>query len=637
MLQTIRDRFSGWIAIFVIGFFGLVLVVSFGNMSTDVASANVAATVNGAEIPMLRFRQVYQGQLMQQQEAFQGKMPEFLQQQLQENVLEGLIRNRVLAQYVNEQGYRAGDERVAAYIRSRPAFQIDGQFSQQGYVALLSSEGISPEQFEADQRTVLEIGDLQGGIVSSDFFTPAEYRRFIELDRERREAVFASFDPVALLAGIEVGDAELQAFYEANPLRFQEEENVDLEYVEVRLADIAGAVDVDEASLQAYYDANLGRFQTAEQRRSRHILIAINDERDGAAAEQLAQELAGRLAAGEDFAKLAAEYSDDPGSAGDGGSLGWSERGVFVPEFEAALFALDEGQISEPVQTQFGVHLIQLEEVRSGAQQPYEDVRETLLVELQQIEAEDGYYELAERLDDLALENPGSLEAAAQGTGLPLQRAEGITRAGGAPFGFNQDLVDAAFGEAVLTDGENSPLVELEAGRAVVVRVAEYHAPELRPLHAVRGEIEQELRLQVASTQAREAGAALRERVEAGESLESVAKELGAELLSPGPLQRNSDAVAPDVLAEVFRTVSPAAGEPAFGGVASGDGGYTVFRIDEFLPGRPEDLPRTERDQAKQALAQQTGNAALGALVLDLRAKAKVAVSPDAITDESDF
>jgi len=637
MLQTIRDRLTGWVAVVFLGLIGLTLVVSFGNMTTDVASANVAATVNGEDIPMFRFRDVYQDQLVRQQEAFQGELPEFLQQQLQRNVLEGLIRNRVMAQYAGETGYRADDQRVAAYIRSLEAFQIDGEFSQQSYIALLSSEGIAPEEFERQQRSALQLGELQGGVVSSDFYTPAEYRRFIELDQERRDVVFVRFDPVALLADIEVDDGEIQAFYDANAARFRTEENVTLDYVEIRLADIASTVAVDEAAVRAFYEASLDRFQTAEERRSRHILIAVNGDRDEESAAQLAAELADRLQAGEDFAALAGEYSDDPGSASDGGELGWAGRGVYVPEFEETLFGLEVAKVSAPVRTQFGFHLIELEELRSGSQQPFADVEAQLREELQRAEAEDGYYELAERLDDLALENPGSLEPAAQGAGLPLQRAERVTRSGGAPFGFNQDLVDAAFDEAVLTDGENSPLIELEEGRAVVIRVAEYRAPELRPLDAVSGEIEQELRLQAAGRAARQQGEALLARVQAGENLEVVAGELGVEPLAPGPVQRRSDAVAADVLAEVFRTVPAAAGEPTLGGIAGGDGAYTVFRIDEVLPGRPEDIPRAQRDQAKAALAQQTGNSALGALILDLRAEAEVAVSPDAITEEGNL
>jgi peptidyl-prolyl cis-trans isomerase D len=634
MLQTIRDKLTGGVALVVLGLIGLTLVVSFGNMSTDVASGNVAATVNGEEISMLRFRDVYQRQLNQQQEAFQGELPAVLQQQIQRNVLDGLILNRVQAQYVAGRGYRADDQRLADFIRSQEAFQVDGDFSQQSYIALLASQGVSPEQFEAEQRSFLEINELQGGIVATDFFTPAEYRRFIQLDREQRDAVFVRFDPFALLADIEVDEAEILAFYEANSQRFQTEENVDLEFVEVQLADIASTVEVDETEVRAFYEASLDRFQTAEERRARHILISVNADRDDAGAAALAGELADRLAAGEEFAALAAEYSDDPGSAKDGGELGWSGRGVYVPEFEEALFALDVGQVSAPVKTQFGYHLIELEELRSGSLQPFEEVQADLTQELQQQGAEDGFYELAEQLDDLALENPGSLEPAAQGTGLPLQRAEGFTRAGGAPFGFNQDLVEAVFSEGVLEDGENSALIEVTPGRAVVVRVAEYRRPEVRPLDDVRAEIEQELRLQAASRSAREQGEALLDRVRAGDALEALAAESGIDVLRPGPQLRRSDAVGPAVLAEVFRTV-PDGGLPTFGGIADGDGGFTVFRLDNVLPGRPEALPRAQRDQAKAVLAQQTGNAALGALVLDLRAEAEVAVSPDTITAEN--
>lgn len=638
MLQTIRDKLTGGVALVFLGLIGLTLVVSFGNMTTDVASANVAATVNGEDIPMIQFRDVYQRQLASQQEAFQGELPAFLDEQVQRNVLEGLIFNALQSQYVSDAGYRVDDQRVAESIRRTPAFMVDGEFSQQSYIALLASQGISPERFEADQRSLLEIGDLQGGIVSSDFYTPAEYRRFIELDREKREAAYLRLDPVTLLADIEVTEEEIRAYYEANAGRFQTEENLDLDYVEVQLSDIASTLEVDEAAVRAYYEANLERFQTAEERRARHILIAVNGDRDEAAAGELAAELASRLEAGEDFAALAAEYSDDPGSANDGGDLGWAGRGVYVSEFEDTLFALEAGQVSAPVQTQFGFHLIRLDELRSGTQQPFEDVQASLREELQRQEAEDGFYELAERLDDLALENPGTLEPASQGTGLPVQRAAGFSRSGGAPFGFNQDLVEAAFSEALLTDGENSPLIEIDEGRAVVIRVAEYRAPERRALDDVRDEIEQDLRLQTASRLAKGQGEAALARVRAGESLDAVASELKLEVLTPGPLLRNSDAIAPSVLAEVFRSAPPDGARPTLGGVAGSDGSYTVFRLDRVQPGRPEEIPRAQRDQAKVALAQQMGNAALMALVEDLRSTATVTVSPDAITTgESDL
>ena len=418
----------------------------------------------------------------------------------------------------------------------KTCFQVDGQFSPQSYTAILASQGVSPEAYEEDQRNALEISQVQGGIVASSFFTPAEYRRFIELELEQRVAAYLRFDPVDLLDSIEVDEAEVLGVYENSPARFETDESVALEFIKVSLADIAASVAVDDEELRSFYESNLERYTREEERRARHILIAVEGDRDEAGAQALAEEILGKIDAGEDFAVLAAEFSDDTGSAADGGELGWAGRGVFVPEFEDAMFALEVDQISEPVQTQFGVHLIQVQEVRSGSQRPFAEVQVELREELQSREAEDAYYELAERLDELALENPGSLEPAAQAIGLPIQRAETITRSGGAPFGFNQLLVEAAFSAAVLEDGENSQLIQLNDSEAVVLRVAEYRAPQVRPFDEVRAEIEQELRLTAAGREAQRQGEALLARARAGESLEALAAELGVELGGSGAL-----------------------------------------------------------------------------------------------------
>ncbi|MGI9329187.1 MAG: SurA N-terminal domain-containing protein [Gammaproteobacteria bacterium] len=634
MLQTIRDRLSGWVAFLLLGLIAVALVISFGNMSTDVSALNSAATVNGEDISMTRFQELYQNQLLRQQQAFQGELPEVLQQQIRTNVLESLVQNRVVSQYARERGYRMDDNRLAQYIRSQEAFKVDGEFSPQSYTAILASQAVSPEAYEEDQRNALEIGQIQAGIIASAFYTPAEYRRFIELQLENRVAKVARLDPVSLLDEIEVAETEVRSFYENTPSRFQTEESVALEYIEVQLAEFAASVAVGEDELRAYYESNLGRYRTEEERRARHILIAESEERDAAAADTLAAEIQGRLEAGETFAELAATYSDDTGSAADGGDLGWAGRGVFVPEFEDAVYALQINQVSAPVRTQFGIHLIQVLEVREGSQQPFEEVKAELREELQSREAEDGYYELAERLDDLALESPGGLESAAQGTGLAIQRAELITRAGGAPFGFNQALIEAAFSVAVLEDGENSALIELGDGQAIVIRVAEYREPVLKAFDEVKAEIEQELRLQAAASVARQRGEDLLERAQAGEDLAAAADEVGTQVGEPLTLARGSDVLPPDVVAEIFRARPPVNGVATVSGFASGDGSYTVFALEEVQAGRPESIPRAERDQRKGTLAQQVGNYALGAMILDLRAQADVQVSPNTINPE---
>lgn len=628
MLQFIRERFTGPIALAVIAAIAVTLVISFGNMDTSGTVGSFAAEVNGEEIPVTDYQRVLQNQLVRQQELVQGELPAAMQEQLARNVLEGLVRNQVARQYARDSGYRVSEGRLKNYIRSLPVFQVGGEYSYESYIAVLSSQGLSPERFEREQRSVLEIAQLDNGIVNSAFYTPAEYRRYIALLAERREVSYVSFDPISLAAEVDVTDDDLQAYYDANPKEFETEESVDLEYVEIRLSDISQSIRVDEAAIREFYDANPERFRSEEQRRSRHILIAVDVDADEAEAEQLAGQLAQRLADGEDFAALAAEFSDDPVSGKEGGDLGWAGPGDFVPAFEEALFSLEEGETSDPVRTEFGYHIIRLEETRAGEQQSFAEVRDELLDELGEREARDQFYALAETVDDLALENLNGLEPVAKGSGLELKRIENFTRAGGGKFGYNQPLVEAVFSAAVLEDRENSPLIELSDSEAAVIRVVEYRPARLQEFDAVKPALEEIVRLELAAEKAFTRGRTVIERLQRGEPIDVIAAEYAFELSSPGPLDRGSAAVDPQLLGAVFRAPKPDGDPPVFQGVSLANGGFAIFRLDSVQPGLPEAIPQQQRDARKQNLATQLGRSAAAAMVTDLRADADVFVAP---------
>lgn len=629
MLQVIREKFTGPIAFAVIGAIGITLVISFGNMDTGGATGTFAAEVNGEEIPILDYQRVVQNELVRQQEAFQGEYPEAMQDQLERNVLESLIRNEVLTQYVRDRGYRVNAERVKNFIRSQSVFQVGGEYSYESYVAVLSSQGLTPERFERDQQAALEVGQLENGIVGSAFYTPTEFRQYISLLAEQRDAVYMILDPVSLREGVDVSEESLRSYYDTHPDEFRTEESVTLDYVEIRLDDISKSVVVDEAAIQEQYDANANRYRTQEQRRGRHILVLVDADTDEATAEQTINELSERLVAGEEFEALAREHSEDPVSAEQGGDLGWSRPGDFVGAFEEALFSMSAGETSEPVRTEFGYHLIRLEEIQAGTQRTYEEVHDELLAELQLQEAADRFYALAEQVDDLALENPESLAEVAAESGLELQRIDSFTRAGGEPFGYDQLLVDTAFSLEVLEDGENSPIIEIGDDRAVVVRVAEYRPSRLQEFDQVKDAIGEIVVLQQAANRASIEGEAILERLQAGEEFDLIAEERGLELVDAKDLSRRSDSVEAGLLADIFRTPKPVADTPIYRGLVLGSGAYALYRLDAVRAGRPEDIPQQERDQSKQFLAQQLGSSATAALVSEQRAKASVFVAPD--------
>ncbi|MCC7258678.1 MAG: peptidyl-prolyl cis-trans isomerase [Gammaproteobacteria bacterium] len=630
MLQIIRDRFTGVLAVLIIATIGVALTITLVDTDTFTGITNFAARVDGEEIPLADYRQVVQQQILEQEQATRAELPAAQKLELQRNVLEGMVRNRVVARYVREAGYRVSDQRVVEHIRTLPGFQVNGQFSSDGYLAALASQGISATAFELERRAALQIEQLQNGLLESAFFTPAEYRRFMLLEGERRRAAFATLSPEQYLASITVDEADVKTYYESHPDRFESQESVSLDYVEAKASELPPAGEPTEAEIRTLYESAPERFETATQRRVRHILVAIDADTSEEAARQRAAEIRARLDRGEDFAALAREFSDDPGSAAAGGELGWAGPGTYVEPFEEALGSQRVGEVSQPVRTDFGFHIIELEEMREGARRTFEEVRGELAAELRSRGSQERFFELTESMDDAALENPGSLDAVARAAGLPVRRIEQFTRAGGEPLGAVRAVIDAAFSAPVLEDGENSPLIEVGEGRAIILRVVEHRPARLRPLDEVRPEVETLVRAEKAAAVVTERGTKIVSDARAGGDFAALVAAAGVNLMTPAePLARNSPEAAPEVLAAIFRAHRPAAGTSVFDGVALPSGAFAVVRVDAVIPGNPEDIAREQRDARKMLLTRQVGVAEVTALAMDLRRDASVTVAPD--------
>ncbi|MBW7929775.1 MAG: SurA N-terminal domain-containing protein [Gammaproteobacteria bacterium] len=643
MLQSIRNRTTGIVALILIGGIGVAMTIGLVDMNTGIQARDVAASVNGEDIAAGDFRQIAQRELVEREQQTGMDLSATAREEVERSVLENMVRNRVVAQYVNAQGFRVGDAQVADLIRSMEVFQVGGQFSPEGYQAALASQGISPAAFEEERRVALQIGQLQNGLLESAFFTPAEFRRFVVLDAERRQVAFAVLDIQSALASVSVTDEDARAYYDQHPERFESEESVALDYVLVSADDMPAAAEPSEAELRASYDANPGRFRAAEQRRARHILIAVSKDVDDQAAASKAADIRARLAQGEDFAALAREFSDDGGSAANGGELGWAAQGTYVEAFDNALFAARPGDISQPVKTEFGYHIIQLEEVRAGVDRSFSEARNELLAEARARSTQDRFYGLLEKMDDAALENPGSLEAVASVAGTPVRHIEEFTRSAGAePFGADRAVVNAAFGTAVVEGGENSALVELADERAVVLRVTQHRPAELQAFDKVRAQVEAEVRMQKAAALAAERGRHVVEELRAGADFAATLAAAGATPVVPAePVSRNSPTVPPEILAAIFKAPHPGGGTAAAGGSIDGlslaNGSYAVFRVDDVLPGRPEDVARTDRDARKDVLARQTGVREGTGVATDLRKAAKVVVAPGLFDQQDNF
>ena len=582
MLQKIRDKISGWFAWVFLGAIAVVFV--FWGIRFESGPTAAAAKVNGESIPVEQVRRAWQQRQTELQQAARDELPEAVVKAEQTKLLNEFIDREVLVQHVKAMGYRVSDLDLASQIEALPELQVEGKFSRDRYAALLAAQGRSETQFEQEFRRDVQVAQLRNGIAISSFATQGELGRRLALEGETRDFDYFTIAAATFAAQVAVSPDEVQAYYDANKASFVTPETVSLQYVAIKAADVAAAVAVTDEALHEYYDQVAPeRYQDAERRRSRHILIEAGA--DDAAARKKADEVLAKAKAGEDFGKLASEYSDDPGSKTQGGELGWATRQSFVQPFADALFAMQVGEISAPVKTQFGYHVIQLEEVQPARQRSFDEVHTELEAEYRNDQAQAQFYEKSQQLADDAFASLTELDSVAQKHGLTLATVEAFTRQGGGPFAGNRKVIDAVFSDEVLQERQNSPAINVTDDEVAVFRVTDHKPAAPRPLDEVRPEIEATLREQGARKAAEAAALADASRINSGVAFAEVASAAGVAPAGAATVGRTAEGVPAGLLKAVFSASRPAPGKATGGTAVLPTGDVAVFVVNAVRAG----------------------------------------------------
>jgi len=634
MLEFIRERAQGWFA-WVLALFIIIPFALWGIHQYQTTDADVSvAVVNGMKISDAEFQRTYQ----QQQDRLRAMMgknfdPTLIDdKQLKKQVLENLINREVLVQGAHDAGLRMSAVRVGTEIRAIPNLQTKGQFDPDLYHRLLRSRGLSVGAFEKMVRNDLVIQQMNQGVGGSAFVTKSELDALLRIKLQRRDIGYALLPVSSYIGNATVDDKAVDKFYQDNPDRFRIPEQVSVNYLDLSVDGLAKDIQVTEDAVRERYQEHASDFTTPEERHARHILIQVPSDASPEkveTAEKKAEDILARIRKGESFAELAKKYSQDPGSAKEGGDLGFFGRGVMDKAFEKAAFALKVGEVSEPVRTTFGFHIIKLEGIRGGERKPFEQVRAQLERDLKRQKAEDKFYSEADTLSNVTFEHADNLTEASQELKIPIQSTGLFSRDGGAGIATNPKVREAAFSDDVLQGGKNSEAIELTQDHVVVIHLKEHKPAALRPLNDVRDEILQLLRIEAAKSKAKEAGDEFVSRIKKGEDAATVAAQLKVKWERAGYIGREDAKVNQQIRDAAFHLIPAADSKPVYSGQALPSGDFAVYGLYAVKEGDPGSADKKTVETLKTSLERDHGQDVFKAYVDALRSQMKIESYPD--------
>ncbi len=607
-IQKLRDGTEGLLAKIIVGLIIIVFgLFGFGSITTFLAPVPKVATVNGEEvsqqdmeIAVERSRRLLIAQNVPQQDIDEDS--------LREDVLDSLITREVLKQAASDMDLYFGDAALDEEIVATPVFQVNGQFDAQQFQMVIGGAGYSPMMYRDEMRTDKLFQQMVTGITASQFVTKAEVKRLTELSQQTRDFAFLRVVVADLFDNIEVTDEDIEDYYNDNPRDFVTEETVVLEYIDLTLAALAAEVDVTEDDLISEYESVKSQYSVDEQRKVSHILVEVSDDVTEEEARAEIDEIYNEIVEGGDFVALATERSDDPGSAANGGDLGFSGPGTFVEAFEAVAYDLGLNEVSKPVLTEFGYHIIKVTGIEEASTPAFEEIRAEIEQGYRNKIAEEEFVSLSARLGELAFEHV-DLVIPAEELGLTVETSPPLTRNALVGLTSNPAVSDAAFGPDVLIDGNNSDVVELTEERHMVLRVKAHTPSASQELELVKEDIRYILQNLRAREAAEEKAVDIVADILEGSLAQFVADQYDLEWVPvPGATRTRTPEVEQYIINEAFDMPRPREGKESISYVVMPNGDAAVIRVSGVNYPSTEDLGDDELIALSGALSTQLGS-----------------------------
>ncbi len=625
MLHFIRERAQGWVAWFIVGLITIPFALWGVNSYITGPSDIVVASVNGEPIKQAEF----QRSLKQYRERMREMMGDdfepslFDNEMTKQNVLNGLIEQKLLFSTNKSLGQYVSDGYINMAIQQTKAFQVEGKFDTERYEMLLARAGFSPTSYENQLRTDLMIKELGNSIKRTATITQYDVDNLLRIEKQKREIAYGVIDASPIAAGIVISEEEAEAFYKKQKSQYTTPERVSINYIELSVEGLASTLDVSETVMEQFYTDNKGQFMSPEQRQASHILI----EGDSKEAIKILTAVEYRLSQGEDFSSVAKELSQDPGSAQEGGDLGSFQRGIMEPAFENAVFSLDNvNDVSSIIKTDSGHHLVKLTGIVNSVGKDFSAVRKEIENNIRGQEAEQLFFEQAEKLAELSYENPDSLVLASEELALKIKTSKLFTREGGEGITADKNVVNIAFTDEVLLEGLNSTVIELTDSHMVVLHRNEHVLSGQLPFDVVSDDIKLKLKAQSAKNKATEVGEKLLEKVEDGTDVKSLFSKY--EWHETVLIERSENTIDREILDEVYGMEKPNENS-IYHGFTDRNGNYVLIRLTAVIEGGLDDASKEDRDGLSSYLVQHYGDSELRAFIESLKAESDIEISSD--------
>jgi len=615
MLTTIRERAQGWIAWVIVFIISVPFALWGINEYFGAQEKVIVAEVNGNEILAQEFQELIQRQRANLRQKFGGKIDSkiFETKTFKLSVLNEMIAQRLISADIRKQNYQIGDEQLAVYLRSNPAFQANGSFSPELYAQAVRRNGLSAPAFENRIRASNIVLQIKEGFNNSVINNDEQMNKLLRLQQEKRDFKSLILTADSFNDQAEVSSDDIKKYYDSNKQLFMTTEDVRVEYIALSIKELAEQIQPDEAALLEFYEDSKDQYVEAEQRQAQHILLAVAadaDEEETRRIGELASDLAKQAREGKDFAEMAKKFSVDSISSANGGDLGYFEKGVMDQAFDEKVFAMQVDEISEPVKSKFGFHIIKLNDIKAESGKGFEQVKEQISDEYALKESASRFGQMAEEMQNLVYEQPTSLQPAADALGLKVMTSDWFSRAGGEGVLSNRVFIDSAFTEDVLLEGLNSEVIEVGEDTLVALRSLEHRVPQQKPLADVSEEIKQILVKQRSKRMVADKAEEITQILRSGSNtLAQIAEQQGLQTTEYESITRGGDAaLAPALLNEVFRSsVSTSDTDMEAGKALLANGDYVIFSVSKVTPGNSQDVSDDVRERIRYVIQQRKG------------------------------